>query len=97
VPVIRESPINIERNKDNRHVDTANAIVIDGSSRRSLTVYFNHVDSGQGYGCIIEHGVTSGPVRTWKKPSRTMRYKYFRGCPKKYLSLVKEFEKALHS
>lgn len=92
-----ENNIQMEKDKNGNGLDTAWVTILDGNTLRGLSIYFNHRDTGHGFGCDVHHGITYHSTGQLGKASRISHYKYFRGCPEKYLPLVKLLEKVLRA
>lgn len=92
-----EGPVVIEKKKNGTGLDYAWCIITEGKIHKGLMVFINHMNSGQGWGCKVYHGATPESLIPWDGAFRVSKYKYLRGCPAKYLPLVKHLEKALRS
>ena len=95
MPVLRESQIFIQLNENGRGLKISSAAALDGKSRVVVSVYFDPVDTGHGFGAEILHGPHYPLDLMCPVGTRKYCYKYYRGLPEKYLALVKELEATL--
>lgn len=91
------SPMLVEKNNGQQGLDTAWAEIKEGKTSRILKVYLHRMNTGIGWGCEVHHGVDSDGMFIGSYSFRVSKYKYLRGCPGKYLPVVKTLEKALRA
>ena len=95
MPVLRESQILIDRNRNGKGINGASAAALDGKRRVVVRYYSSLVDSGIGWGILVTHWPWYPVDLECPCGRRSVNYKYGKNLPRKYSKLAKELEQAL--